>query len=111
MTESPSRKLDQFIVRLPEGLRDRIKASADENNRSMNAEMVFALEKYLALQAVRDEDPSSAERSARYRVARSPADTNPSSGSTPGPKILDELDAVSEAIQKVKNWVTRSGDK
>lgn len=42
--DSPSRKMDQFIVRLPDGMRERIKNAADENNRSMNAEVVAALE-------------------------------------------------------------------
>lgn len=34
---------DKFIVRLPEGMRERIKAAADANNRSMNAEIVATL--------------------------------------------------------------------
>lgn len=44
MTERPSRKLDQYIVRLPDGMRERVKAAADANARSMNAEIVAALE-------------------------------------------------------------------
>ncbi|NKJ03451.1 Arc family DNA-binding protein [Rhizobium sp. SG741] len=40
----PSRASDQFIVRLPDGLRDRIKSAAEANNRSMNAEIVATLE-------------------------------------------------------------------
>jgi hypothetical protein len=39
----PSEKQDRFIVRLPDGMRDRIKAAADANNRSMNAEIVATL--------------------------------------------------------------------
>lgn len=35
---------DKFIVRLPDGMRDRIKRSADRNGRTMNAEIVVALE-------------------------------------------------------------------
>lgn len=38
------RGADQYTVRFPDGLRDRIKAAADENNRSMNAEIVATLE-------------------------------------------------------------------
>ena len=44
MSDAPSRKQDQYIVRLPEGMRDRIKAAAAANHRSMNAEIVGALE-------------------------------------------------------------------
>ncbi|MBB4522278.1 MULTISPECIES: Arc family DNA-binding protein [Rhizobium] len=35
---------DQFPLRLPEGLRDRIKAAAERGGRSMNTEIVHALE-------------------------------------------------------------------
>ncbi|KIN72556.1 Arc family DNA-binding protein [Sulfitobacter guttiformis] len=36
---------DKFMLRLPDGMRDRIKATADANNRSMNAEIISTLEK------------------------------------------------------------------
>ena len=36
---------DQFPLRLPDGMRDRIKAAAEASNRSMNAEIVARLEK------------------------------------------------------------------
>tara|TARA_R110000751_G_scaffold307812_1_gene431825 strand:+ start:15517 stop:15900 length:384 start_codon:yes stop_codon:yes gene_type:complete len=40
----PSEKQERFIVRLPDGMRDRIRAAAEANNRSMNAEIVSVLE-------------------------------------------------------------------
>ncbi|ARC90382.1 Arc family DNA-binding protein [Rhodovulum sp. MB263] len=40
----PSELAERFQVRLPRGMRDRIKAAAEANNRSMNAEIVAALE-------------------------------------------------------------------
>jgi hypothetical protein len=39
----PSRYADQFVVRMPNGLRDRIALSAKQNLRSMNAEIVLHL--------------------------------------------------------------------
>lgn len=45
MVDAPSQSQDKFIVRLPNGLRERIKAKADENGRSMNAEIVQVLER------------------------------------------------------------------
>lgn len=39
----PSERMDRFIVRMPDGMRDRIKAEAEANNRSMNAEIVATL--------------------------------------------------------------------
>jgi predicted HicB family RNase H-like nuclease len=40
----PGRESDKFVVRMPEGLRDHIKASANENFRSMNSEIIYRLE-------------------------------------------------------------------
>lgn len=42
----PSDKQDQFMIRLPDGMRDRISESANRNGRSMNAEIVQALEQF-----------------------------------------------------------------
>lgn len=47
---SPSRVMDQFVLRLPEGLRDRVKRAADASRRSMNAEMVLYIEQGLTQQ-------------------------------------------------------------
>lgn len=44
MSPPTTRESDKFIVRLPDGMRDRIKAAAEANNRSMNAEIVARLE-------------------------------------------------------------------
>lgn len=47
MAESQNRTLtEQFMLRLPDGMRDRIKAAAEANNRSMNAEIVATLETF-----------------------------------------------------------------
>lgn len=40
----PSRTADQFVVRLPDGMRDKIAEAAKAAGRSMNAEIVFRLE-------------------------------------------------------------------
>ena len=34
---------DRYIVRMPEGMRDKIKEEAERNHRSMNAEILFQL--------------------------------------------------------------------
>ncbi len=47
-TGKPGRGSDQFPLRLPDGMRDRLKAAADDNSRSMNAEIVARLEWYEA---------------------------------------------------------------
>jgi hypothetical protein len=40
----PSQLAERFQVRMPDGLRDRIREEAEKNNRSMNAEIVARLE-------------------------------------------------------------------
>lgn len=41
---SESRDLNKFLVRMPDGMRDRIAEAAKAGNRSMNAEIVARLE-------------------------------------------------------------------
>lgn len=43
-TPPPSRTLDQFVVRFPDGMRDKISDLAKQNGRSMNAEIIARLE-------------------------------------------------------------------
>ncbi len=46
MAEESSRAWkDQYLLRFPDGLRDRIKAVAETKNRSMNAEIVATLQR------------------------------------------------------------------
>ena len=39
-----SKQSEQFVLRLPDGMRDKIKAAAEVNGRSMNSEIVATLE-------------------------------------------------------------------
>jgi predicted house-cleaning noncanonical NTP pyrophosphatase (MazG superfamily) len=41
----PSRTAEQFVVRFPDGMRDRIAEAAKESGRSMNAEIVLRLQR------------------------------------------------------------------
>ncbi len=56
------RGADQVSLRLPPGLRDRVKAAADQNGRSMNAEIIELLEDAYVHQTY-------AEKSERLAVA------------------------------------------
>ncbi|MEE7449428.1 hypothetical protein MRF4_17325 [Methylobacterium radiotolerans] len=47
MSDGPGRFSDQFNLRLPDGMRDRLKAEAEANKRSMNAEIIARLENSL----------------------------------------------------------------
>lgn len=44
----PSQLQDKFTVRFPEGMRDKIAELAKKNGRSMNNEIIYALENYLS---------------------------------------------------------------
>lgn len=58
MSKPIGRDSDKFMLRLPDGMRERIKIAADLNNRSMNAEIVDTLEeKYPPV----SDDPKLAE--------------------------------------------------
>jgi Arc-like DNA binding domain len=46
----PSRELDQFLLRLPDGMRDQIAAAAKANNRTMTAEIVSCLQNHFDAQ-------------------------------------------------------------
>jgi hypothetical protein len=43
-----TKRLDQFMLRLPDGMRDKLAKMAEANGRSMNAEILSALEQHLA---------------------------------------------------------------
>ncbi|MGU3496325.1 Arc family DNA-binding protein [Xanthobacteraceae bacterium A53D] len=43
--ETPVREHEKFILRMPEGMRDRIAREAKNNGRSMNAELIARIEK------------------------------------------------------------------
>lgn len=71
MTKQTSREADKFVIRLPEGLRDRICQVAASNHRSMNAEMVDRLLKSLDNQALVEEDvTSSTDRPTTWTPVR-----------------------------------------
>lgn len=40
----PSRSADKYILRYPDGMREKIAAAAKANNRSMNAEIIARLQ-------------------------------------------------------------------
>lgn len=44
----PSERMERFIVRMPDGMRDKIRLEAEKNNRSMNAEIIGRLQHSLA---------------------------------------------------------------
>lgn len=64
----PSRTAAQFVVRLPDGMRDQIGELAKKNGRSMNAEIVHRLQ--MTLEAERDTSKDTGI-TKRYKVPES----------------------------------------
>lgn len=56
--EFPSDKADKFVVRFPDGMRDRIRKDADEQGRSMNAQIIHILQAHY--DAIKSKDTASA---------------------------------------------------
>lgn len=55
MSNKPKRLHEEkFVVRLPDGMRERIAVQARENTRSMNSEIVHRLESTVELEAALD---------------------------------------------------------
>lgn len=52
------READKFVVRLPQGWRDTIKLEAKRGHRSMNAEIVAAIETAMRIKGVQLEPAS-----------------------------------------------------
>lgn len=47
MSEKTSRNSDKFMLRLPDGMRERLKTVAELNGRSMNSEIIDVLKSHL----------------------------------------------------------------
>lgn len=102
----PSERQQRFIVRMPDGMRERIKIAAERNGRSMNAEIVARLDESF-LDAVRLPDD------LRVRIESS-ANNNQRSVSgevlqvlnqyfPPEPSVYELLDSIDMFVRWSKN--------
>lgn len=72
MTKFASQELDKVIVRLPDGMRDKLKEAAKAANRTMNAEIVSRLEFSFAADVVVQEtgwDVGHGHQTPEFRAA------------------------------------------
>ncbi|CAN7626001.1 Arc family DNA-binding protein [Aminobacter sp. LjRoot7] len=68
---TPSREADKYIIRFPDGMRERIRERAAANRRSMNAEIVHYLDR--ALDAQEAKGPAEAATSPSHVTHQLPA--------------------------------------
>lgn len=83
----PSDEQEQFMVRMPPGMRARIKHRAETNNRSMNAEIVSLLEESLIDRALQEKEEFRIAVAERQRdAARS---------------VEDRLSAIEDILRQI----------
>nr|WP_092046278.1 Arc family DNA-binding protein [Methylobacterium pseudosasicola] len=87
--DSPSRRQDQFVLRLPDGMRERIADAARANNRSMNAEIVSRIQQSLDGQA----SATGAFAAAKLQLAERPVST------------LSDMKSVALALGEIKDEI------
>lgn len=54
-----TRRSDQFTLRFPDGMRERIKQIAENNRRTANAELIILIEKGIAVDGGNSQSPLS----------------------------------------------------
>lgn len=62
-----SRTADKFVVRLPDGMRERIADVARNHHRSMNSEIIARLEQSMLQESTLDDDLNSPDLSLHER--------------------------------------------
>lgn len=103
MTKFASQELDKVIVRLPDGMRDRLKAAAKKGNRTMNAEIVSRLVFSFAADIVVQEsgwDVEHGHDTPEFKAAylRSRGERNVVESPSPRTFTNDELDYLAGAL-------------
>jgi hypothetical protein len=84
MSEREPQTADKYIVRFPEGLRQRLKEVAQENGRSLNAEIILRLQQSF-------EGGPSAQQASEYRQVLSLAQASITGAALQNARIRIEL--------------------
>lgn len=78
MSEKTNRDSDKFMLRLPDGLRDRVKVVAEANRHSMNAEIIDAIERHIDMEEYRlNDQPEVSPELKAYMLSEMQDATNP----------------------------------
>jgi hypothetical protein len=78
--------IEKFVIRLPNGLRDRIRQLSEQNRRSMNSEIIMVLESHI-----------------RQQFMQHMADANPEGDFAPGQRKTEaELNKMLESLPAQK---------
>ncbi|WP_225611996.1 Arc family DNA-binding protein [Paracoccus sp. PAR01] len=99
-----NRESDRFMLRLPEGMRNRIRVAAEANNRSMNSEMVAALEEKYPSPGI---DEAVCDAIRNIEVAIDGFRSSPPS--VENAKIFTSLEANLEALRAIAKQLSPTG--
>lgn len=98
MSEKTNRDSDKFMLRLPDGLRDKVRSVADENGRSMNGEIVEAIKRHLQNEEFRlNPQPSQVDPEVIEIMRRSFSDPSDL------PATKSDIDKLYDLIEGLKN--------
>ncbi|MDW9444812.1 Arc family DNA-binding protein [Sinorhizobium meliloti] len=121
MNSNTGRDSDKFMLRLPDGMRDRIKRHAEANKRSMNAEIISLLDVALweadwtrieaGMEPLRETTPEERDMIERNRAAlnRRVATVSETERSAIADELslLDEIDSLQSKFKEVVDGLQR----
>lgn len=91
----PSELQDRFMVRLPEGMREQLKAAATATKRTMNAEIVARLEASL------EEEANARSKLAASRILAADLSMHPSPENTRLTQLEERVRKLETTIKKL----------
>ncbi|WP_256368369.1 Arc family DNA-binding protein [Mangrovicoccus sp. HB161399] len=107
MTDRKAQTQDKFIIRLPDGMRERIKASAEKHNRSMNAEVIYALDVYFRLEGINPDFDGNRDSATGLDPAAADAMKRDSEyikkGILAARRLLSTLETLEEATKRASD--------
>lgn len=117
MAEEQNRTLnDKFMLRLPDGMRDRLKSAAEANGRSMNAEIVTRVQQTFdvderwpnlppkVVEMLRHREEANAHRTSLDEIATA---TMKEIAAQPGLLGAKGLDRITSKYEELKRQETR----
>jgi plasmid stability protein len=107
--EATASKADKFLVRLPDGMRERLKVEAANSNRSLNSEIIVRLESTLSngldVSAIGDGGKANLDRVAEFIVAAIKAEGRKQRGGPTEKIVLAIMNQVVDLVSSVSQSI------
>lgn len=99
MSEKTNRDSDKFMLRLPDGLRDRVKVVAEANRHSMNAEIIDAIERHIDMEEYRlNDQPEVSPELKAYMLSEMQDATDPFATKADIDKLYEIIKVLADKI-------------